>query len=33
VATKAAEVWLQGQLSEEEFENTWRRQEVNPDDE
>ena len=33
VATRAAEVWLQGQLSEEEFENTWQRQEVNPDDE
>jgi len=33
VATRAAEVWLQGQLSEEEFENTWRRQEVEPSDE
>jgi len=33
VATRAAEVWLQGQLTEEEFENTWRRQEVEPSDE
>jgi hypothetical protein len=33
VATRAAEAWLQGQLSDEEFEETWRRQEVNPSDE
>ncbi len=33
VATRAAEVWLQGQLTEEEFENTWRRQEVESSDE
>lgn len=33
VATRAAEVWLQGQLTEEEFENTWRRQEVERADE
>jgi tetratricopeptide (TPR) repeat protein len=33
VATRAAEVWLQGQLSDEEFEETWKRQEVNPSDE
>lgn len=33
VATRAAEVWLQGQLTDEEFENTWRRQEVEPSDE
>ena len=33
VATRAAEVWLQGQMTEEEFENTWRRQEVEPSDE
>ena len=32
VATRAAEVWLQGQLTDEEFENTWRRQEVEPSD-
>ena len=28
VATRAAEVWLQGQLTDEEFEDTWRRQVV-----
>ena len=33
VATRAAEVWLQGQLTDEEFEDTWRRQEVNASEE
>lgn len=33
VATRAAEVWLQGQLTDEEFENTWRRQVVEGSDE
>ena len=33
VATRAAEVWLQGQLTDEEFENTWRRQVVEVSDE
>ncbi len=33
VATRAAEVWLQGQLSDEEFEDTWQRQEVEASDE
>ena len=33
VATRAAEVWLQGQLTDEEFENTWRRQVVEASDE
>ena len=33
VATRAAEVWLQGQLTDEEFENTWRRQVVEATDE
>ena len=33
VATRPAEVWLQGQLTDEEFEDTWRRQEVNASEE
>ncbi len=33
VATRAAEVWLQGQLTDEEFEDTWRRQVVESSDE
>jgi len=33
VATRAAEVWLQGQLTDEEFEDTWRRQVVEASDE
>lgn len=28
VATRAAEVWLEGQLTDEEFVDTWQRQEV-----
>ncbi len=32
VATRAAEVWLQGQLTDEEFEDTWRRQVVEASD-
>lgn len=33
VATRAAEVWLQGQLSDEAFEDTWQRQVVDTSDE
>ena len=33
IATRAAEVWLQGQLTDEEFEDTWRRQVVETSDE
>ncbi|MYC94622.1 MAG: tetratricopeptide repeat protein [Caldilineaceae bacterium SB0661_bin_32] len=33
VATRAAEVWIEGELTDEEFENTWRRQEVERSDE
>ncbi len=32
VATRAAEVWLQGRLTDEEFEETWQRQVVDASD-